>query len=186
MPMGDSITLGAQSSDGTGYRGKLRTLRPELTLVGETCDLAGCHNGVSGWSIEQTAARARAWVSVKRPRVVLLHTGTNNDGRGETGAQMLQRLGLLLDEIYAGSPGTLVLVAQIPRTPFNTAWQQDQEDVYDAGMPGLATSRNAVGQHMRVVDMRATVIGADHIHPGDDGYTFMAQAWSAALSTVST
>ncbi|WP_433059593.1 SGNH/GDSL hydrolase family protein [Dactylosporangium sp. CS-033363] len=188
MPMGDSITLGLASTDGQGYRKFLDQLlagRPH-TFVGTQGTAPMNHEGHSGWTIDQLGAEARRWVALKRPDIILIHAGTNDDGLNHTTAQMLASMNHLLDEIHAGSPTSYVIVAKIPLTPFNNQWQQDQEVGYNAGLPAVAAARS----HVIVVDMVSTQIsadsvGAERVHPNDTGYKYMAQVWYNALPRVS-
>ncbi|WP_433218681.1 SGNH/GDSL hydrolase family protein [Dactylosporangium sp. CS-047395] len=187
MPMGDSITLGLASTDGQGYRkflDQLLTGRPH-TFVGTQGTAPMYHEGHSGWTIDQLGAEARTWVALKRPNIILIHAGTNDDGLNHTSAQMLASMNHLLDEIHAASPTSYVIVAKIPLTPFNNQWQQDQEVGYNAGLPTLAAARS----HVIVVDMVSTQIsadsiGAERVHPNDNGYKYMAQVWYNALPRV--
>lgn len=177
MPMGDSITLGLSSTSGNGYRGYLRDLiSTRYDQVGSLGTPPLMHEGHSGWTIDQLAANARGWVQAAHPAIVLLDAGTNDDGHNQTGAQMLASMGHLLDEIYAGGV-SIVVVAQITITPYNNAWQQQQERDFNAGLPALAATKG----HTKVVDMTGVHISSDRVHPDDAGYLTMAQVWRTVL-----
>lgn len=175
LPLGDSITLGVGSSDGTGYRGPLHALLPSLVFTGSQGTAPLLHEGHSGWRIDQLIA-----VPVGRPAFVLLHAGTNDAVQNHSATTMLADMAALLNGIQAASPGTQVFVAQIPISPWATPAQQATEAAFDAGLPALA------GRWVRVVDMRATEISPDGVHPDDRGYASMAAQWSAALPEVRT
>lgn len=181
MPVGDSITIGAAGTTGTGYRGYLAGLVPLATWVGSQGAAPLRHEGHSGWTCDQLADQARAWAARHRPRMVLLDCGTNDDGLGRSAEQMLASAARLLDELAAGGART-VLVAQITITPYNTPAQQQAEIDFNAGLPALAAARTGV----RVVDMTGVHLSPDRVHPDDEGYAEMARRWAAALPTVWT
>lgn len=175
MPMGDSITLGAQSTDGTGYRGPLdRSILVPHRLVGTSYR--------SGWSIFQLTPYARAWTAQYRPAYVLLDAGTNDAGKyqNRTTDQMVADMRALLGEILAGGAG-VVVVAQPTITPYNTAAQQATLNNFDNRLPALAAE---FGGRVKVVDMRGVEIGADRIHPDDAGYREMARRWLVAVPVL--
>lgn len=175
MPMGDSITLGAQSTDGTGYRGPLdRSITIPHKLVGTAYR--------SGWSIFQLTPYARAWTAQYRPAYVLLDAGTNDAGKYQNRStdQMITDMRALLQEILAGGAG-VVVVAQPTITPYNTAAQQTTLNDFDNRLPALASEFSG---RVRVVDMRGVGIGADRVHPDDAGYAEMARRWLAAVPVL--
>ena len=186
LPLGDSITMGADSTTGCGYRCPLEQLLVQsgqsVHWVGTQRDATGhAHEGHSGWRIDQLADNARAWAALTRPRVVLVHGGTNDDGQNATGAEMLARMSRLLDEIAAGCPGTVVIVAKIQLTTYNTALQQQQQVIFNAGLDALAAGK-APGLRVRTVNMAAAGVQMPGgIHPNDVGYATMAQVWAPAL-----
>jgi lysophospholipase L1-like esterase len=180
LPLGDSITSGTGSTDGTGYRTQLAALMPQTTYVGTQGADPLLHEGRPGWTIDQLADIAQGTVALTLPAYVLVHAGTNDDGRDRTAPQMLASMGRLLDAIALGSPRTIVLVAQIPLTPYNTPTQQAEQAAFNAGLPALAAAR----QRVRIVDMTATHISTDRVHPDDDGYAWMAARWAQALPKV--
>jgi lysophospholipase L1-like esterase len=176
LPLGDSITLGVGSSDGTGYRGPLAALAPIIAYTGSQGTPPWLHEGHSGWRIDQLAAIAAATMAAYRPRCVLLHAGTNDVVQGFTSVQMLASMAQLLDTIAAADSKALVLLAIIPNTPHATAAQQAQEAAFNAGLPALAATRPMV----HLVDMTGTELG-DEVHPSPAGYAHEAGQWYAAL-----
>jgi lysophospholipase L1-like esterase len=189
LPLGDSITLGATDPAGCGYRCALEPLVPGgITWVGSMRDDTGrLHDGHSGYRINQLSPIVRGLVAQYRPRVVLVHAGTNDDGLNQnaTGQQMLDRMAVLLDEIAAGCPGTTVIVAKIQLTPFNTALQQEQERIFNAGLDALAARKTGPALRVRTVDMAAVAMPTDdRIHPNHAGYAIMAQVWAPAVNKV--
>lgn len=183
MPVGDSITLGTASTDGTGYRGPLHALLPTLTFVGSQGTAPIPHEGRSGWRTDQVRDIIPTILATTKPAFILLHVGTNDTVQGYTAATMLTNMGQLLDAIRAASPGTQTFAAQIPITPYATAAQQAQEAAFNAGLPALAAARLP---WVSIVDMRATEISPDRVHPSDTGYRKMAELWAAALPEART
>lgn len=172
LPFGDSFTSGADSTDGMGYRSALAQLRPDVRYVGTQGADPWRHEGHSGYTTLQLMD-----VPVTPAAYALVHVGTNDDGQGATADEMVTRARALVDRLLAGGVGVVIL-AQIPRTPVNTEWQQQQEDLYDEALPGLAAD---YGGKLRIVDMRMVPINERGVHPTQQGYWIMAQNWAAAL-----
>jgi len=182
LPLGDSITLGVASTDGTGYRGPLHALLPTLTFVGSQGAAPLLHEGHSGWRIDQLLAIAPGILTTFRPAFVLLHAGTNDTVQGFPASTMLTNMAALLDAIHTASPGTVTYVALISITPYAGAAQQGQEAAFNAGIPALAAARQP---WVTVVDVRLQASDLkDGVHPNDTGYAKMAQLWAAALPEV--
>ncbi len=106
MPFGDSITVGAGSRAGDGYRARLHR---DLTAAGLRVNFVGSrssgpgpdpdHEGHSGWTMAQLSARADRWLRRARPDVVLLHVGTNDLRTDRSADRAPQRLARLLFQI---------------------------------------------------------------------------------------
>lgn len=184
MALGDSITVGVHDEQGrSGYRGRLDgMIKWPHVWVGSQVDANGlAHEGHSGWKIPELQTQAAGWISTYRPAWVFLDAGTNDDGAGATGAQMLDSMRQLLQTIVdaaaaGGFPVTIVL-AQITLTPYNTAGQQAEETAFDNGLPALA----AQFPRVIVVDMRGVEISTDDVHPDAAGYLDMAVRWSLRI-----
>ncbi len=189
MPLGDSITVGACSTSGDGYRDRLdaqlRAADYPPVWVGTQVSASGMrHEGHGGWTIDQLAAGVQGGWLASPPEWVLLDAGTNDGGQNRTAAQMLASMSTLLDRILAAGVGVKVIVAQITITTYNTAAQQQAEQDYDNGLPALATSK---GWRVRTVDMRgvelapASTCTPGGVYPDDAGYQQMADRWYAAV-----
>ncbi|WP_305784588.1 SGNH/GDSL hydrolase family protein [Symbioplanes lichenis] len=190
MPLGDSITMGAGSRRGDGYRTDLfRALTRSglrVDFVGSRHDGAGPdpdHEGHSGWTMSRLSDHLDGWLSRSRPDVILLHAGTN-DLRTPTGAARApQRLARLLLQISRGRPHAEVYVAKIIGNADREdgPLRQQRADAYNAQVPGVVA---AAGPHFHVVDLSGVRGGgdmADKLHPNDTGYARMAAGWSTAL-----
>lgn len=180
MGLGDSITYGLRSTDGSGYRGPLDKLyaRPHA-WVGSLVDPTGRrHEGHGGWTADQLAEQAKLWTAAARPDIVLLEAGTNDVRAGDSAATVLADMRRLVDAVRAGAgPYAAIYVATIPDLPAETAAHRAELRAFNAGLPSLG---------LRVVDMYAVVqagdLSADGIHPADSGYAKMARAWAGVLA----
>ena len=190
MPLGDSITWGSGSSNGSGYRGPLwnaltaRGYGAGLDFVGS--QFGGTmpdpdNEGHPGWWIDTIQGIATQVVSQYRPNVVLLHIGTNDmNGNGDV-ANAPARLSALIDQILAAAPDATVEVAQIIRSA-NPDYQA-RIAAYNAAIPGVVQAKRNAGKHVRLVDMSAVTNAdlPDSVHPNDAGYQKMSAAWDAAV-----
>ncbi|GJF31333.1 lipase [Kitasatospora sp. NE20-6] len=191
MPLGASITEGALSSTGNGYRGPLFN---ELAAEGYTPDFVGNlrngttsdpdHEGHSGWRIDQIAGIADATLARWKPNVVTLQIGTNDLSQGYQVATISDRLHSLIDRILADVPGVTVLVSPLLVTTSPTIQATRAE--YDRQVPLIVRAEQAAGRHVGFVDtgsVRASDL-ADDRHPNDAGYQKVADAFNAALRTA--
>ncbi|WP_449476119.1 FG-GAP-like repeat-containing protein [Streptomyces abikoensis] len=189
MPLGDSITRGVGSSNGSGYRAGLwNQLAPhanKLDLVGSENHGAlpdADHEGHSGWKISGIAANIDQWLPAAAPNVVLLHIGTNDlhdDYHPETAPR---RLGELVDKITSQAPDVTVLVSSL--VPSADAATQERIEQFNAVLPQLVSERRGKGRHVGYVDMGAVTTNdlADDLHPKDSGYVKMADAFSNGIA----
>lgn len=181
LALGDSITLGAGSTDGTGYRGPLAAMLTGETWLGPEGTAPLRHAGRSGWRIDQWVPLARDLAQASHASVILVDLGTNDAGRDhdETAAQMLAETRTLVDQLRDGWGGAVILLAQPTITTINTPAQQHALRDFGDQLPSLAAGY----QRVWVVDMRGVPLG-DGVHPNDQGYTQMAQRWYAAMRTA--
>lgn len=186
MPVGDSITCG---SDGLGgYRTPLfASLGGEarVSFVGprdsaEVCSGPGRHAGYPGASPYLFAAPGSlpAWLPAYRPRVVLLHLGSNSDGMGAT-AYVANVVRPTLD----WDPEVVVFVALIvscdPTRAYEHGWNSD--------LRAALAAQPEAGGRLRTVDMSSildpvTDCSGDGLHPSTAGYAKMAAAWASAIA----
>ncbi|MFN8074743.1 MAG: carbohydrate binding domain-containing protein [Kineosporiaceae bacterium] len=191
MPLGDSITLGFGSSGG-GYR---PTLWRNLTGAGATVDLVGSvsdnplpsglgdgdHEGHSGWTIQQVLDNVTRWQQSARPQTILLHIGTNDLTNRDT-ANAPGRLEQLVDRILANDPSVNLFVASIIRMSYASGTADVQ--TYNSRIPALVSARVAKGFKVYNVDMFSALGTSDlgdAVHPNNNGYVKMGNAWWAAL-----
>ncbi|MFI5914456.1 SGNH/GDSL hydrolase family protein [Dactylosporangium sp. NPDC051541] len=197
LPLGASITWGTASTDGNGYREELR--RHLADDAGIPVDFVGSqqsgngpdrdNEGHPGYRIDQVAAGADAWIAaagVTPPDVVLLNAGTNDMIQNYDVANAPARLSALIDQILRAAPAATVMVSTL--VPNRDAAVNARVTAFNAKVPGIVQAKAAAGQRVRLVDFYANLapadIGADGIHPTDDGYSKLANAWYSALQPV--
>jgi len=195
LPLGDSITRGAKSSNDAGYRSQLFKLivaaAQKVTFTGSLTNgptqesgqpFPRMHEGHSGWTISQLAPLIPSPAFDSKPNIILLHIGTNDIGSRDP-AGMATRLEALIDKLAQNGPDALIVVAQI--TPART--DNDIRDAYNAKIPGIVQSQSAKGRHIVSVDMNKlpmTGLNSDGVHPNDQGYAYMAGIWYAAIKDL--
>ncbi|KAJ5377735.1 uncharacterized protein N7496_005144 [Penicillium cataractarum] len=192
LPIGDSITWGAQSSDDAGYRKYLHDMLDargnEVDFVGSVTsgtDLADNeHEGHRGETIEGITHDSLTGIYAAT-NIVLLHAGTN-DMKGDVDvANAPSRLGDLIDLIFEHSEDAVLLVCQI--IPSTTSAYQTRIDDFNAALPALVEDYTAKGKKVALVAMNkalTTADLADNLHPNDGGYKKMADAYYAAIEAV--
>lgn len=197
MPLGDSITYGAGSSDSAGYRSRLFHLSlvnyKSLTFVGGKHDGPATvdgvpfpidHEGFSGYEIAGIAGFAAEQVGYYKPQILLLMIGMNDMAYGDAVTDAPTRLGSLLDLIIATVPNSLIVVSTV--TPAIDTVVYDRIRAFNAAIPAVVASRAAAGAHITTVDMFAALAAdpkfattelTDNLHPNDAGYNVIAQTW---------
>jgi lysophospholipase L1-like esterase len=210
MPLGDSITWGAGSTNTQSYRAPLFHLslmnNKKLTFVGSAQDgpdtvdgvpFPKHHEGHSGWTIDDGGGRMglypqiQMWLTNTPPDIVTLMIGTNDVDISLDLANAPMRLGLLLDRISMYAPNALIVVAQIVPTTDDT--ENVRTMAYNGAIPGLVKDRVDAGKHVISVDMYGafmknpdfkTAYMNDKLHPKDPGYAVMADTWWAAIGDL--
>jgi lysophospholipase L1-like esterase len=193
MPLGDSITWGVGSPTTSSYRRPLANLltgqsRYAVNFVGSQAsgslpDLS--NEGHSGYTIDQIRAGIDGWMAGARPDVVLLHIGINDINRGIDVPNAPDRLMALVDRIFANKPGvTLLVMGPIPTTPGLEA----QVTTFNSRVRALEGSQQQAGNKFRYVEPPALTAAQlpDRLHPNDEGYQRMAQAFHGPLDRAFT
>ena len=190
MPLGDSITDGTQVPG--GYRIKLWN---NFITNGKTVDFVGSlrngpaeltdkdHEGHSGWRIDQIDSNINGWMDTYKPRIVLLHIGTNDVLQNYSLSGAPNRLSTLIDKICAKLPsGGKVYVAKI--IPLSNSGQNQNVISFNNQIPGIVQSKVSAGKPVYVVEMYNALTTADlidGIHPNSNGYNKMADVWYNAI-----
>lgn len=191
MPLGDSITWGVGSSSGNGYRAGLYN---ELAADGRSPDFVGSlrggtmsdpdNEGHSGYRIDQIAALTDAALANYRPDVVTLEIGTNDLNGNYQVSTATVRLKSLVDQIVRDVPGVTVLLASLVVS--TSATEEQYRAAYNQAIPGIVQSEQAAGKHVGYVDMSAVTTAdlSDYLHPNDNGYQKMADAFHRGVQTA--
>jgi hypothetical protein len=188
MPLGDSITMGIGSSDGSSYR---TDLYRRLTAAGVAVDFVGSarhgvgpdldHEGHSGWTVAKIAARVDEWLPTYQPGAVLLHIGTNDIRTDAGAAGAAGRLSALVDRITRARPTAHVFVATIVGA--KEPAEQRRIDAYNAGVRAAVAGK---GRRVHLVE-QATVDELDirdNLHPNDFGLAKMSWNWYTAMRSA--
>lgn len=193
LPFGDSITFGEGSTDGNGYRLALSNL---LTQNGKKHKYIGSvqagtmtnndNEGHGGFQIVAVGLTGKPDYAL-RPNVVLLMAGTNDIVFDNEIVQAPSRLGDLVEEIAAACPDAAVLVGTLVPL-LNPGWASMIAD-FNSAVPGIITDIADKGKKVGLVDMgRVTttyINPSDGIHPTDDGYEKIAEAWFDGILAAS-
>ncbi len=191
MPMGDSITEGIGVPNGNSYRAPLYDQLinevSQLDYVGNSRDgnFSDLENeGHSGWRIDQIASIATGVVVQYRPNLVLLHIGTNDINGNFQVDTAPARLAALIDQIFAAAPNSTILVAAIIRAGSDSTTARMA--TFNNQTRFTVESRANQGKHIALVDMGSVTVAdlADGLHPNENGYRKMADAWHGAIKQV--
>ncbi len=186
MPLGDSITDGITVAG--AYRIKLWN---NITNAGQKVDFVGSmsngpselgdknHEGHSGWRIDQIDANINTWMTTYKPKIVLLHIGTNDISQKYDLNNAPNRLSSLIDKICAKLPsdGKLYVAKVIPLS---------YADVtnYNSQVAQVVQNKASQGKPVFIVDMYSAVTVADlpdGVHCSRTGYDKMADVWYNAI-----
>lgn len=189
MPMGDSVTEG-EGWPG-GYRGpllaKLAEAGYEVDFVGgQTTNAADGmtdpeHEGHGGSNTEQVRQRVGDSLLERTPDVVLLLT------RNPDSAQFKSQLDSLLNDINFRGQARRLLIATVPQTTDEV--QNRAAAQMNAVIRSLPLRWKAGPESPRMeiyaVDLEKAIDPSQHlvdwIHPNEQGYRLMADAWFEAL-----
>ncbi|KAJ3777060.1 SGNH hydrolase-type esterase domain-containing protein [Lentinula raphanica] len=192
LPLGDSITYGWLSTDGNGYREDLLEL---ITAGGDSVDYIGSiqagtmadnwNDGYIGCTIDQIASSGVPALEMV-PQVVLLMAGTNDIDYQEDLTNAPSRLMTLVDEIFSYSPDAAIIVSDIPLIVDDEL--EPLVMTYNSGVQELVQERISEGQHLVHVSLSSLTSSemADELHPNDEGYQVLAQAWYVGVQTASS
>lgn len=191
LPLGDSITYGSGSTSGNGYRLELQNL-----LVGNTVQYVGSQHsgsmannsneGHPGAIITQIAQFAKSGLN-QLPNIVLIMAGTNDMNVPAASKTAPEQLGNLIDEIITAAPDAAVLVAQL--VPSKNEITAKNIATFNEAVPGIVETRANLKKKVILVNMTKYVTTdglSDTLHPNDDGYTKMAQAWYDGIQQASS
>jgi lysophospholipase L1-like esterase len=201
MPIGDSITAGANTSDTSGYRKPLKTL---LDAAGYSTDFVGSlqngsfadndHEGHGGYTISQiNSLTVVSRISTYQPDVTLLMVGANDICQGAYVSDMKPNLNTLITSIEGvtlnNGKKTKLIVAKI--TPMNPALGANGTvQGYNTQVQAVVAAHAALGEPVTWVDMysaldpTADISSSDKVHPTVGGYAKMAPVWFDGIHAV--
>lgn len=200
---GDSITLGANDSEGLGWPGRLAR---SLNEGGHT--IAVYNLGVNGDTSSDIAVRwqAEALARGRNQNGLLLFAFGFNDASKqdqgnfqvdlksslETARKLISDAKLFSDVLWIG-PTPLDESVNPLQTDY-ASWETSNADIarYDAAYAGLAQEieidyLSMFSECLHSPRYQAALIAGDKVHPGNDGYTFIAeritdwQAWKRLI-----
>ena len=193
MPLGDSITDGAQFPG--GYRIHLWDL---LVSSGFNIEFVGSlsngpkelpsrnHEGHSGWSIAEIDAQVQGWLDKYQPRIILLMIGTIDIVRLIDIEHAPDRLRTLIDDITAVLPDSHLIVAAI--TPAADPGYDEFVVQFNSFIPDIVADEAAQGKLVSFVDMHSALDPAmdliNDVHPTLDGYNKMAEVWYEGIISI--
>jgi lysophospholipase L1-like esterase len=203
MPFGDSITAGAGSKNGGGYREPLMQLlwnaNKGATFVGpnnggpEKLDgkpFPRANAGYSGYTIEKStragiAELAPGLLEKYKPHIITLMIGTNDIGTNNDLVNAPKRLEKLMELIFTNSPDSLLVLAQI--VPSGSEAFNIKVKTYNASIAELVKTKAALGKHVVLVNQYEALDGKtnvlnDTLHPNEAGYLLMADTWYKGIS----
>lgn len=206
LPLGDSITEGAQAELG-GYRWPLENM---LLDAGYAFDYVGSvrvgspagmprpwHEGHGGYQIESVDGGNQlegpvvdSAMRTYHPDVILLLAGTNNLNFPDTldpgkTSGMYDRL---LAQIFALSPGVGVVASPVP---WKTSVPSDQVAAFNVRVQDIVGQYADAGYRITWVGGMTDAIDGgvenlpDGLHPSQPAYGRMAEQWFRALESVS-
>ncbi len=196
MPLGDSITYGANSPSYGGYR---VWLWQDSVAAGWKIHFVGsvsggpaslpdkANEGHPGWRIDQLSTHVVNWLDTYQPQIILLHIGTNDILQGYSVVTAMTRLNTLVDQITTTEPNATLIVAQI--IPLGNPVLNAKVRQYNSDLVTLMQQKKTLGKPIMVVDMYDAVPPndiTDHIHPDNAGYKIMAHVWYDALTQLLT
>lgn len=191
MPLGDSITYGKESSDGTGYRDELYDAL-EDPAGGQQVNFVGSvragklsdrdNEGHPGKRIDEIAGHAKCYVPRYQPNVITLHAGTNDVNQEYELSTAPQRMKKLITDALEDSPKAVVVVAKV--IPTGKAGLQPRIDAFNAKLPGIVSDLRADGKHVVLVDTSDVKVGdglQDDAHPNDHGYAKLGYDFQSGI-----
>ncbi|KAF2969338.1 hypothetical protein GQX73_g4223 [Xylaria multiplex] len=199
MFIGASITRGEVSTGDRGYR---KYIRDTLIANGSAVNCVGFNrfgdwedNDVEGYGanrIRTITKHARQSVPALQPNLILVQVGTSDCFQEDDIDFIGSRMRTLADTMLEAAPGTTVILSTLVTTPHpdhepcivaaNTQIRKIADDLvranksvtlaemhYDQGLPGRP---------------RPEDIGADRIHPTDEGYIMMGDIFLESIKEV--
>lgn len=178
---GDSITIGIGSESG-GYPPKLSTLLDASNIGEHTVDNHGKAGEATAWG----NGRIHSVLESKDYDFILILEGTNDIYFGLSLESTKYYLGAMINKSkihYGVSP---LIGNLLPDTrPYPPANQKNIETTYNPTIKNIASDSN-----IPLVDLYSAVendwenLSNDQLHPNDNGYQVVAQAWYESVISL--
>ncbi|UCM90452.1 FG-GAP-like repeat-containing protein [Streptomyces marincola] len=195
LPFGDSITFGAGSTT-AAYRGPL--LDELRQWENTTVNYVGSqrygnipdneNEGHPNWKINDLIGITDSVMDTYKPNVVLLHIGTNdmNEAIDPVGAP--DRLGSLMDRIFAKQPDVTLIVSTLVPSAYDVTEQRIVD--FNRSLPQEVYERQRDGKRVWLVDNFSALDEAsdlaDLLHPSDDGYRKMGEVFYEGIEAAAS
>ncbi len=194
MPFGDSVTRGAGSAAGPGYRffiwNRAQVERVQFNYVGTYGTAPYLHEGLGGFRIVDLDAYLPFAMNTNTPDLVLLMAGTatiNQEYTFTTPSVMATQLNTLVDHILNGWPNAYIILSSIP--PIDTTLRGDPPSVaqvkdtlaknFNPLVRSIAASKGSRVRFVEIyplLDKSTDLAAGDGLHPDDSGYLKIANA----------
>lgn len=177
---GDSITVGILElrrrdlglATANNYpvllQNKLRTFDASWVVV---------NRGLGGEHTVQGAARLPGVLGVDQPGIVLIMEGTNDSRKCWSPEEAVENLRAMVRA--AREAGAVPFLALVPPTFSSAICRHEAVDAINAGI--RANHEGAILVDMFTPLNSASLFGADHAHPNEQGYAVMAEVWFQAI-----
>ena len=200
MPLGNSITEGAGSSHGGGYRLRLYELLTADPNIGGAFDFVGQfssgfglddknHEGHPGFSVNQLDVET--YLRNRPADIVMLEIGANDIAGGRTAEQTATDIANLVDRIHAEAPEASILLGSLlPQIDISKDIEVDRTNLL---LPQVVSDRLSSDFKIFLVDHNKRfkdnagwqdAYMADGLHPSDRGYEIMAEEWYATIQRI--
>ncbi len=194
MPLGDSITKGAGSSDNGGYRDDLQlsltSYSVNYNFVGSLSDGSGFqtnHEGHEGFTSGDILSNVSGWLTTFSPNYVLLIVGANDvteiANETLTIANSVNNIEGIVNAIHSHNASTHILISSLtPRTDaldsLTTALSHRIKYIYeDKKAAGYKIHYIGTGEMFRTYDAWGDDYMEDFLHPNDNGYNVIAKGF---------
>ncbi|KAI3329243.1 carbohydrate esterase family 3 protein [Xylariaceae sp. AK1471] len=192
MALGGSVTYGSGSSDGNGYRDRLRSM---LISDGYAIEMVGSrragvmhnnhHEGWRGFRIDQIRSRAQKNCALlSSSDIFTINAGSNDCIQDFDIDSVGSRMSSLLGLIWRESPASTVILSSLlvnADTATEDRILRANTQYRDVAMQNVAENKRVV-----FVDMHSSTGPScddlvDGTHPDDQGYFKMAQIWHKGI-----
>jgi lysophospholipase L1-like esterase len=197
MPLGDSITFGSYGAGMLGRGGYREILARKCVKENLPIDFVGTlhypenagfdsdNNGLCGWRANQINDSIKVWISKCKPQIILLQIGVNDIIQGASVDTTAARLDKLIFNIYKADKTIELYTASIMNVLDSNLYKVKMPMVneYNAKIKELVKKHSAAGMKIYFADIKSlSGLGSsdfhkDRLHPNDQGYAKMANAW---------